>query len=45
MKCRAEYAHLIKSYAQNNTLVTIHLVAASIIEVLTFEIDIGVDPC
>jgi len=44
MKCRAEYAHVIKSNAQSSTSVTIHLVAASNIEVLTFEIDIGMDP-
>jgi len=44
MKSRAEYAHVIKSNAQSNTSVTIHLVASSNIEVLTFEIDIGVDP-
>ena len=44
MQCRAEYAHVIKSNAQSNTSVTIHLVSASYIEVYNFEVDIGVDP-
>ena len=44
MKCRAEYAHVIKSNAQSNRYVTIHLVSAFNIEVFTFKVDIGVDP-
>ena len=44
MKCRAEYAHVIKSNAQTNTFVTIHLVCAFNIEVINFKVNIGVDP-
>ena len=44
MKCRAQYAHVIKSNAQSNTSVTIHLVSAFNIEVFTIKVDIGVDP-
>ena len=46
MKCRAEYAHVIKSNEQStsNTSVTVHLVSASNIAVFTFKFDIGVDP-
>ena len=43
MKCRAEYAHVIKSNVQSNTSVTIHFVSASNIKVFTFEVDIPVD--
>ena len=43
MTCRASYAHVIKSNAQSNTSVTIHLVSGFNIEVFTFEVDIGVD--
>ena len=42
MKCRAEYAYVIKFNAQSNTSVTIHLVSAISIEVFTFKVDIGV---
>jgi len=44
MKCRAQYAHVIKSNAQSNTSVTIHLVSAFNIEVFTIKVDIVVDP-
>ena len=44
MKCRAEYAHVIKSNAQRSTSVTIYIVSAFNIEVFTFKVDIGVDP-
>ena len=44
MKCRAEYAHVIKSNAQSNTSVTIHLVSASNIDVFSIVVDIDVDP-
>jgi len=44
MKCRAEYAYVIKYNAQSNTSVAIHLVSAFNIEVFSFKVEIGVDP-
>ena len=40
MKCMDEYAYLIKLNAKSNTLVTIHRVYASNIDIFTLEVDI-----